>query len=120
VGLLDEKISRICQKCRQGFEISVREMFSLSPAICPHCEEEQWEQTIELDCPPGHPRPGDLYPGVIEGTGLPERKPVGMFFGNWTWDYNDLPRSEWERVQPILKERITALYERGMIRYGSW
>jgi len=120
LGLLEKKRKRICQLCRKGFQIPLREELSLPPVVCPHCEEEQIEQTIELDCPPGHPRPGDLYPGVIEGTGLPPRETVSRFFGNWTWDYNDLPRSEWERVQPILKQRITALYERGVIRYGSW
>ena len=78
------------------------------------------QQTIELDCPPGDPRPGDLIASVIEGTGLPLRERVGAFFGNWTWDYNDIPEAEWEKVKPILKERITALYHSGVIRYGSW
>lgn len=78
------------------------------------------EQTIELDCPPGGIRPGDLYPSVIKDTGLPERKTVGRFFGNWTWDYSDIPEDQWQKVKPILKDRITKLYNDGIIRYGSW
>ena len=78
------------------------------------------EQTIELDCAPGAPRPGDLIGGVIEGTGLEARKDVSRFFGNWIWDYSDVPAEVWKKVQPVLKERITALYNRGAIRYGSW
>jgi hypothetical protein len=78
------------------------------------------EQTIELDCAPGAPRPGDLIGSVIEGTGLEPRDTVGRFFGNWTWDYSDVPADTWKKIQPILKERITALYHRGAIRYGSW
>jgi len=44
-------------------------------------------QTIELDCAPGFPRPGDLIGGVISGLGLEARDPASMFFGNWAWDY---------------------------------
>jgi len=38
-------------------------------------------KTIELDCPPGQPRPGDLIDGVIEGTGLPKKEAKSKFFG---------------------------------------
>lgn len=78
------------------------------------------KQTIELDCPPGYPRPGDLIDGVIEGTGLPKRKSVSRLFGEWTWDYNDIPEETWQKSKPILEERITKLYNEGIIRYGSW
>ena len=78
------------------------------------------EQTIELDCAPGSPRPGDLIGGVIKDTGLPKREEVSRFFGNWVWDYKDIPEGKWEKAIPILEERITALYHSGRIRYGSW
>jgi hypothetical protein len=39
------------------------------------------EKTIILDCPPGHPRPGDLIAGVIEGTGLELKEAVSKLFG---------------------------------------
>ena len=45
--------------------------------------QEHWY--LELDCPPGSPRPGDLLPGVLEGTGL-EKSPedtTSRLFGNW-------------------------------------
>lgn len=77
-------------------------------------------QTIELDCEPGYPRPSDLIGDVIKGTGLPTREHVSASFGNFTWEYNDIPEEEWLKVKPVLKERITALYNRGTIRYGSW
>ncbi len=78
------------------------------------------KQTIEIDCPPGNPRPTDLYPGVIKGTGLPEREPMSMFFGNFAWDYTDIPEEDWDKAVSIVKERITTLYNEGIIRYGSW
>jgi len=78
------------------------------------------EKTIELDCPPGSPRPGDLIDSVIEGTGLPKKDDCSRFFGNWTWDYSEVSDEKWEKAQPILEERITQLYNEGWIRYGSW
>lgn len=82
--------------------------------------EKMSEQTIELDCPPGSPRPGDLIGGVIEGTGLPERETVARVFGEWVWDYSDVSPEEWKAIQPTLKERIEKLYNQGLIRWGSW
>lgn len=78
------------------------------------------DQTIELDCPPGAPRPGDLIEGVIKDTGLPLRETVSRCFGNWKWDYSDIQKDVWEKAKPILKERITKLYDNQVIRYGSW
>lgn len=77
-------------------------------------------QTIELDCPPGALRPGDLIGGVIKGLGLTEKETVSRFFGNWVWDYSEVPSKRWKKIQPILKERIEKLYHSGAIRYGSW
>lgn len=76
-------------------------------------------QTIELDCAPGTPRPGQYIGGVLEGTGLTAGEPT-TFFGNWCWSF-DVPQEKWEaEIQPIIKPRITALYHSGAIRYGSW
>jgi len=61
-----------------------------------------------------------LIDGVIQGTGLKERDPVSTFFGNWTWDYSDVPPEDWLKAQPVLMERVKSLYRRGLIRYGSW
>ena len=77
-------------------------------------------QIIELDCPPGVLRPGDLIAGVIANTGLPLREPVAKSFGNWTWDYSDLSSSQWNAVVTTIQERIVKLYESGNIRYGGW
>lgn len=77
-------------------------------------------QTIELDCPPGVLRPGDLIDGVLEGTGLVADEPISKLFGEWTWAF-DVPRARWEsEIQPVIKPRIEALYHAGQIRWGSW
>ena len=78
-------------------------------------------QSIELDCPPGYPRPGDLIDGVLEGTGLKPGETVSRLFGNWIWEFPDITEDEWKtRIRPIIKPRIVALYEAGVIRWGSW
>jgi hypothetical protein len=78
--------------------------------------------SIELDCPPGGTRPSHLITHVITDTGLPDRDPVSKCFGNWTWDYRDVLGIEdlWPKIEETLRARITDLYERGVIRYGSW
>jgi hypothetical protein len=83
-------------------------------------EEEKSAQTIEIDCPPGSPRPGDLIEDVIKGTGLPLRQDVSRLFGMWAWDYNDIDPEVWAKAKPILKERLTKLYDNGICRYCSW
>ncbi len=77
-------------------------------------------QTINLDCPPGNPRPDDLIDGVLEGTGLVAGPTVLRFFGNYCWEF-DVPDDKWKNeIQPIIKPRIEALYHSGVIRYGDW
>jgi hypothetical protein len=78
------------------------------------------EQTIEIDCPPGPRRPGDFIDWVIAGTGLEWKAPKSMFFGNWKWDYNDVPEEEYNKIRPLLRLRIISLHHRRLIRYGSW
>jgi len=91
---------------------------ALEECMRPKCRHG--EHSIELDCPPGSPRPGDLIAGVIEGTGLPPKEDVSRVFGNWKWEYQEVSCEDWDRIQPILKARITQLYESGRIRYGGW
>jgi hypothetical protein len=78
-------------------------------------------QTIDLDCPPGGIRPGNLIKGVIDGLGIePITFDVTPFFGNAEYAFR-IPKDEWvAKYQPTIKERITALYNSGTIRYGSW
>jgi len=77
-------------------------------------------QTIEIGCPPGSPRPGDLLPDVIKGTGLEVRSPDHMAFGDWEWDYSDIDPEKWKEIKPIIKERLCKLYDDGVVRYVSW
>lgn len=80
-------------------------------------------QTIELDCPPGHPRPGDLIEGVIEGTGLTldDLETSNPFFGHQTWVVKpDAEAKYMEHKEKTIKPRVIELYNSGVIRYGSW
>lgn len=78
--------------------------------------------TIEIDCAPGSPRPGDLLPGILEGTGVtidPENT-FQRFFGWWGWYVPEDQVEAYQKAKPVIKARIEALYARGTIRAGSW
>lgn len=93
------------------------EMKELSDLALHRCPKER---SIELDCPPGNPRPDDLIEGVIAGLGIVAKEPVSKFFGNWKWEFPEVSEERWTEIKPILKERVTQLYNQGTIRYGSW
>ena len=79
--------------------------------------------TIEIDCAPGNPRPGDLFPGTIADTGLTEDdfEITSKLFGNWTWQLtNEAKRDLYEQHKEVIGNRIRTLSDRGQIRYGSW
>lgn len=79
-------------------------------------------QIIELDCPPGNPRPGDLIADVVKGTPLEGKlgDTVSRSFGCWTWAFPDVSEFEWKLAQKTIGPRVEALYNAGKIRYGSW
>lgn len=84
-------------------------------------------RSIEIDCPPGGPRPGDLIGEIVKGTileGLPAAHPdatVARFFGCWQWNFTaNVSAEEWVEVQKIIEPRIRLLFAAGVIRYGSW
>ena len=80
--------------------------------------------SIELDCPPGNPRPNDLIEGVLRDTGLAvEDFDTGNpFFGHQTWMLKDSVKKDYlfKQAKPVLKRRIEKLYHDGRIRYGTW
>jgi hypothetical protein len=83
-------------------------------------ENEEVIQKIEIDCAPLMPRPNVYYKQAIEGTGLAEKEPSNMLFGQWTWDYSDVSTEDWLKVNPIIGERLKSYYNLGFIRYASW
>jgi hypothetical protein len=77
---------------------------------------------IEIDCPPGSPRPGDLLPGVLKDTGvsIDPNNTVSRLFGNWEWAVPENQERAYERARPTIQQRLTALYHAGVIRYAAW
>jgi hypothetical protein len=83
------------------------------------------EFSIEMDCPPGDPRPFDLIEGVLKDTGLTaEDFDTGRpFFGHQMWVLKENAEKEAlyiEHRHKTIKPRIVNLNERNIIRYGSW
>ena len=88
--------------------------------VMPAEETKKVVQTIDIDCAPGFPRPGDLIGEVIKDTGLPTRDTGRRLFGNWTWDYSDIDPEIWKKANPVIAERLKKLYNTGRCRYCSW
>ena len=81
-------------------------------------EDRLKKYSIDLDCPPGNPRPGDLIEGVLEGTGLEvnDFNTTHPIFGNQTWmlkDNNVDKEYLFKQARPVLN-RIEQLYQRGL------
>jgi hypothetical protein len=81
--------------------------------------------SIEIDCPPGSPRPNDLFPGVLLGTGLKagDFKNTSRFFGEYVWVLlpgDPKKDAKFTASKPLFKKRLTALHERGLVRFATW
>jgi len=81
--------------------------------------------SIEIDCEPGFPRPGDLFPSVLVDSGLTEEDfdNVSKSFGNWTWVLKEGdPEKDalYTTKRPVFAERLKKLYDAGYARYVSW
>jgi hypothetical protein len=80
--------------------------------------------SIELDCPPGSIRPGDLIESVLDGSGLTaaDFETGTPFFGHQTWVCKDeeAKMALFAAHKLTFKARITELYNDGFIRYGTW
>jgi hypothetical protein len=86
--------------------------------------ERYGQFSLELDCPPGSPRPNDLIDGVLKGTGLEVKdfETGNPFFGHQTWILKESANKDeiFTKNKPLFERRITELFNRGSIRYGTW
>jgi len=80
--------------------------------------------SIELDCPPGNPRPKDLIESVLVETGLTvdDFDTAPPWFGHQTWILKESAGKDalFTSCKPTFKERCTALYNAGIVRYATW
>jgi hypothetical protein len=87
-------------------------------------DERYGRFSIELDCPPGYPRPHDLIDGVLKDTGLEveDFETDSPFFGHQTWILKESARKDciFTKSKHLFKERIEKLFYSGAIRYGTW
>lgn len=82
--------------------------------------------SIEIDCPPGYPRPDVYFKQILEKTQMrPDWfitgvEPITTFYGNWRWELKPEFNQAYERVKPQVKQMVERFYHTGAIRYGSW
>ncbi len=77
------------------------------------------EKQIQIDCAPGITRPNTYLEGCLKGTGIDMREPINKFFGEWSWNFNDISDEKWKEVRPVIWKRIKECYNEGWIRFGS-
>ena len=75
---------------------------------------------MEIDCPPGAPRPGYFIEGVLEGIAdaTVYAEPVRRLYGEWAWKFN-LETTSWPTQEKTIMKRLAVLYDAGAIRYWS-
>lgn len=82
------------------------------------------KHSIVIDCPPGQPRPDQLFTLILKDTGLePEDFDlVSRLFGEFRWELRDdtSKAQVFLANREVIKERLMILYRRGTIRYASW
>lgn len=87
-------------------------------------EDRLNKYSIEIDCPPGLPRPDQLFPLVLKETGLVEDdfELRSRLFGHFIWILREDASKEqvFTAKRQVFKKRLEHLYERGIVRYCSW
>jgi len=79
-------------------------------------------QTIEIDCPPGEPRPDFFMDTIIARSGLNIKCPETSHrcFGEWGWDFSHLDVTTWGVLKATAREYLTEAHNQGLIRYAGW
>lgn len=78
--------------------------------------------TIELTCPPEGCHPAELLVGILAKTGLLSQDftLVSTDLGNYRWELAKGKGELYALALPVIRQRIRALYNKGLITYGSW
>ena len=79
---------------------------------------DELHNVLEIGCAPGGRRPGDILKQVIKDTSLEYKDPISMFFGDWTWYYDEISPEDFNQARKIIMPRLKELYNQGVIRYG--
>jgi hypothetical protein len=87
-------------------------------------ESRKNKYSIDIDCPPMSPRPDSYLLGVLKDTGIEvdDFEEPSRVFGNWCWILKASANKDelYTKNKPIYKERLSKLYNAGLIRYASW
>lgn len=81
--------------------------------------------SIQIDCPPGGPRPPEVFASTIEGTGLmPDdfEDSGSTIFGcrEYLVRANAQSIRRYVATRQTIGERLSSMYERGIVRGVTW
>lgn len=87
---------------------------------------------IEIDCPPGKVRPGDLFKNIMNDLSQNKNNKIKVFveknlnkqpntklFGEWKWCL-EVESEIYSEIQNFFKQKLTIYYNQNLIRYASW
>lgn len=79
---------------------------------------------IQIDCPPGAPRPDFWLPEVIKDTGLESAdfQVTSKLFGHWIFQLTNTEKSgvfDDKSKKSVIVNRLRDLYNDGRIRYAE-
>jgi hypothetical protein len=79
---------------------------------------------VNIDCPPGPPRPGELIIGLAPILGISESDippPSSVLFGEWTYKFvGIMDQADFDVKQNEIKDYLFDLYDQGLARYVSF
>jgi hypothetical protein len=120
----ERKHRKGCERCKEYGAANIEVSSDISRRGYARAGRSKRQCSIVIDCPPGRPRPDQLFPLILKDTGLePEDFDlVSRLFGEFRWELREDPSKEqvYSEKRQVFKKRLTVLYRRGTIRYTSW
>ncbi|NLX12550.1 MAG: hypothetical protein GXY44_02715 [Phycisphaerales bacterium] len=75
------------------------------------------EQVVEMFFTLGDSSAKEIMDQIIAGTGVMVPEPEIRIFASWRFKFCDVAPDVWERIQPVIYERIANLHDKGKVRF---
>lgn len=112
-------------KERKKKKIHELDSLDFKPQLCHQSEDDKETLRIIIDCPPGEPRPLDVFASVIKGTDLtlkdfldPDAPIFGVQLFRVKADSEAIAR--YLEARKLIAKRMNMLISSGVIRAGSF
>ena len=73
-------------------------------------------QVLEVLLSLGDSSGGEVVKDIIAGTGFVVPEPEIRIFASWRFKFCDVAPDVWERIRPVIYERIANLHDKGKVQ----